>query len=317
MTGQLVAAAGPEARDGWPAPVEYSVAVDRYLGQAALSSASRRVYRISLAGWAWPLVGRPIPVGAHRRRCDPPLVPLSLLDEAAAARRIRAAVADRAAAAGARTVNRELSAFRGAVAWWQDCRWIRGDPAAGLRHLRCGRAAPRPLTRAQADALFRSAPSLREHAFWRVLHDSGASAAEVLRLDVGGLDLARHRGRPAAGPGPGGPGPGGPGPGGWITWSAAASELLGWLTAGRPDGPVFCTDRPAPPGTAAADRCPLSGRSRLSYRRAAEILAAASRSLDPAGAGWTLHQVREAGRAGQHRAGQHRAAQAHGTARPG
>ncbi len=289
----LVAPTGPGTGGGWPAPVEYSVAVDRYLDQAALGSASRRVYRISLASWAWPLVGRPFPVGAHRRRSDPPLVPLSLLDDAATARRVRAALADRAAAAGARTVNRELSAFRGAVAWWQDRNWIRGDPAAGLRHLRCGRPAPRPLTRAQADAVFRSAPSLREHAFWRVPYDSGASAADVLRLDVSGLDLAQHGGRPA-----------GPGPGpaaGWITWSPAASELLGWLTAGRAEGPVFRTDRPAPPGTAPADRCPLTGRGRLSYRRAAEILAAATRSLDPAGAGWTLHQVRDDGRAGYRR----------------
>ena len=47
-----------------PAPVEYAVAVDQYLDQAALSSASRRVYRISLASWAWPLVGKPVPCGA-------------------------------------------------------------------------------------------------------------------------------------------------------------------------------------------------------------------------------------------------------------
>jgi integrase/recombinase XerD len=36
------------------APVEYAVAVDEYLGQAALGEASRRVYRISLTGWTWP-----------------------------------------------------------------------------------------------------------------------------------------------------------------------------------------------------------------------------------------------------------------------
>jgi len=43
------------------APVEYAVAVDEYLGQAELGAASRRVYRISLTGWTWPLVGKPIP----------------------------------------------------------------------------------------------------------------------------------------------------------------------------------------------------------------------------------------------------------------
>jgi hypothetical protein len=33
----------------------------------------------------------------------------------------------------------------------------------------------------------------------------------------------------------------------------------------------------------------------MSYRRAAEILATATRPLDPAGQGWTLHQIRQAG----------------------
>jgi len=31
-----------------------------------------------------------------------------------------------------RTVNRELSALRSAVGWWQDLDWIRRDPTAGL-----------------------------------------------------------------------------------------------------------------------------------------------------------------------------------------
>ncbi len=39
------------------APVEYAVAVDRYLAAAALGEASRRVYRIALTTWAWALVG--------------------------------------------------------------------------------------------------------------------------------------------------------------------------------------------------------------------------------------------------------------------
>ena len=51
-----------------PAPVEYAAAVDRYLAQASLGQASRRVYRISLAGWAWPLVGKRTPQGTGRRR---------------------------------------------------------------------------------------------------------------------------------------------------------------------------------------------------------------------------------------------------------
>ena len=61
-------ALGPAAETGGvaaAAPVEYTAAVDRYLDQAALSVASRRVYRISLVGWAWPLVGKPVPSGAR------------------------------------------------------------------------------------------------------------------------------------------------------------------------------------------------------------------------------------------------------------
>ena len=68
-------AAAAETEGIAPAPVEYSAAVDRYLDQAALGAASRRVYRISLTGWAWPLVGKPVPSGAQRRSATPPLVP--------------------------------------------------------------------------------------------------------------------------------------------------------------------------------------------------------------------------------------------------
>src|ERR1700683_2082778 len=49
------------------APVEYAVAVDRYLADATLGEASRRVYRISLTGWAWDLVGQRAPRRTGRR----------------------------------------------------------------------------------------------------------------------------------------------------------------------------------------------------------------------------------------------------------
>ena len=181
-----------------PAPVEYAAAVDRYLGQAALGPASRRVYRISLVSWSWPLVGRPAPRGAHRRGATPPFVPLSRLDDPATRPALAAALHDRSAMADVRTVNRELSALRSAVAWWQDQQWISHDPTTGLRHL-AGPPPPQPaLTGPELGRLFRAAPTLREHALWRVLNDSAGPAEEVLRLNVGSLDLARDRGR--AGP---------------------------------------------------------------------------------------------------------------------
>jgi integrase/recombinase XerD len=280
----LALAPGSAASDA-PAPVEYAVAVDWYLGHAPLSAASRRVYRISLAGWAWPLVGKPIPGGPERRGAAPPVVPLALLDDPGTGGRLAAALAERAVGTDARTVNRELSALRTAVGWWQDQGWIQADPTAGLRH-RQPAAAAAPLRAAQVDELFRLAASLREHAFWRVLCDSGAPAGEVLALDADRLDLSRHRvrGRPGAGSRAG------------IDWQETTSQVLRWLLAGRTWGPVFVTDRKAPAQAATADVCPVTGRARMSYRRAAEILTTLTRPLDPAGRGWTLHQLRTAER---------------------
>jgi len=260
-----------------PAPVEYAVAVDEYLAQAALSPASRRVYRISLSGWAWPLVGKPVPAGPARRRAVPPVVPLALLDDAGTGPRLAAALADRAARTDARTVNRELSALRSAAGWWLDQRWITLDPTAGLRHLRTGPATAPPLDAEQAARLFRLPASLREHTFWRLLHDSGAPAAEILALDAGQLDLSRNRARSGGTP---------------IEWQEATSQLLRWLLAGRTSGPVFVTGRRAAAHVRARDVCPVTGQARMSYRRAAELFTAVTRPLDPAGKGWTLHQLR-------------------------
>jgi hypothetical protein len=100
------------------APVEYAVAVDRYLAEASLGAASRRVYRISLTSWTWALVGQRAPRGAGRRGAAPPVVPLALLDSAEAGPRLAAALAGRGAQTDPRTVNRELSALRGTGGWW-------------------------------------------------------------------------------------------------------------------------------------------------------------------------------------------------------
>jgi integrase/recombinase XerD len=267
------------------APVEYAVAVDAYLGQAPLAAASRRVYRISLAGWAWPLAGRPIPAGPWRTGAAPPVVPLALLDDPGTAGRLAEAFADRAARSGTRTANRELSALRGAVSWWQDLGWIRTDPTAGLRHRAPDQLAA-PLSAGQVGALFRLPASLREQTFWRLLYDSGAPAAAMLALGAGQLDLALHRARR--------PPCGAAGQAADIAWGEPAGQFLRWLLAGRTWGPVFITSRRTGARTASAaagDVCQLTGQVRLSYRRAAEIFAAATRPLDPAGRGWTLHQL--------------------------
>jgi integrase/recombinase XerD len=273
----------------FPVPVEYAVAVEAYLDQAALSPASRRVYQISLAGWAWPLVGKPLPPGRERRGATAPLVPLALLDDPGATERLAAAFAGRTATAGPRTANRELSALRSAADWWRERGWIRADPVGELRHrpLASLRALP-ALSSAQVDDLFLVPASLREQALWRLLHDSGASAAEALALDADWLDLARHRTRPRSGGQPAGTG---------LEWREGTGQLLRWLLAGRTSGPVFVTGRRAPGARPEPDRWRVTGQGRMSYRRAAEIFTAATRPLDPDGRGWTLHQLSAAGRA--------------------
>ena len=130
-----------------------------------------------------------------------------------------------------------------------------------------------PLRPAQVEELFGLAVNLREQAFWRLLYDSGAPAAEVLALDANWLDLPLHRVR--ARPGDGARAD--------IEWQETTSQILRWLLSGRAWGPVFLTDRKAPARTPTADVCPLTGQARMSYRRAAEIFAAFTRPLDPAG----------------------------------
>lgn len=250
------------------APVEYAVAVERYLADADLGEASRRVYRISLIGWTWPLVGLEPPAGVERRGARAPIVPLAVLDDEGAGERLAAAVADRALRVDVRTVNRELSALRSAVGWWQELGWITGDPTAGLRLLpgaAGGSAAP--LTDRQVAELFQADLALRERALWQLLRDTGMPAPVALSLDASSVARAGQL-------------------------SERTSSLLAWLLSGRSIGPVFLTDRKAPSGTAKADLCPLTGRARMSYRRAAEIFTAVTRPFDPAGRGWTLHQLR-------------------------
>jgi integrase/recombinase XerD len=264
--------------------VEYAVAVDRFLASASLSLASRRVYRISLTSWTWPLVGREMPRGASRRRAIPPVVPLALLDRAEGRSRLAAAAADRAIAADIRTVNRELSALRSAVGWWLDRGWIGVDPTAGIRHLAARRRCCSPHRRSGPRAV-RGHRQPAEHAFWRVLYDTAGHAGDILGLDAGQLDPRGHRALarlPDA-------------PGSWVHWRPGTSQLLSWLLAGRRFGPVFLTDRRAPAGSPPADTCPVTGRARMSYRRAAEIFTTVTRPLDPAGRGWTLQQLRRAG----------------------
>lgn len=243
-------------------PVEYAVAVDRFLAGAALGEGSRRVYRIALTTWAWALVDRAPPAGASRRGAVPPAVPLALLDTPQARARLREAFAARASSAGARTANRELSILTAALSWWREQGWLAGDPAAGLR--RVAVAGPRGggsrLDRHQVRAVLELPAPLREKALWQLLHESGAAIERVLAVDVDDLDLQDRRTRERTGAA--------------LRWGDGAAGLLPLLVLGRVRGPLFATSR-----------------GRLSYRRAAEVFTASTRPLDPRGRGWTLRQL--------------------------
>lgn len=260
-------------------PVEYGVAVRLYLDDLRLDAASRRVYRIALDTWAWALIGEAPPPGPRRCGVRPPSVPLSALDHPAAALRLRTALAVRAERSTARTLNRELSILRGAIAWWHARGWVAADPTGELHVPVPGGAAHR-LEPGQVAALFALPVPLRDQALWRLVYDSAAPVGRLLALNV--TDLDHDRRRAYADPG--------------IRWGPRTALLLRLHTLGRLDGPLFVSERRAP-AAPAADRCRITGRGRLSHRRAAERLAAATRSLDPAGRGWTLRALRQAGAA--------------------
>jgi hypothetical protein len=282
-----------DANGSWPAPVEYAVAVDRYLDAARLTPASRRVYRISLNTWSWLLVDRTPPQGAERRRVQAPVVPLARLDGPHAAARLHSARERRALIVDERTVQRESAILRTALNWWAARGWISPPTGDGLRPGRTEATStpgtPRPNQRAALDvaAVFALRAPLREQTLWHLIFESAAPVEHVLALDAADLDLGSRRVRRRIEPRPTQR----------IGWGDEAAALLPLLLVGRRVGPVFLTQRRAPTSTPASDRCPYSGHARLSTRRAAELFRTATSPLDPTGHGWTLRDLRLAGRA--------------------
>jgi integrase/recombinase XerD len=262
--------------------VEYAVAVDRFLASAGLRAGSQRVYRIALTTWSWMLVERSSPVGPSRRGAAAPVVPLGLLDSASAPSRLEAGFAAREVAVGARTANRELAILRSALSWWRQCGWVVSDPTAGITRrvaATTDAADASTLSEEQVRAVLRLRVPLREQALWHAVYDSGGGIERILALDVPDLDPSGRRTRPHATGTP-------------LHWRPTTGQLLALLAAGRPSGPLFLTDRRAPADTPSRDRCSVTGRGRLSYRRAAELFTAATQGLDTAGRGWTLRQLR-------------------------
>ncbi|MEE1806166.1 tyrosine-type recombinase/integrase [Streptomyces sp. BE133] len=272
-------------------PPSYAAAVERYLTGAGIAKPSARIYRISLTTWGWMLRGEPTPTGPARRGAKPAPFELAGVDDPALPPVLAELAAPRADEMDADTVNRELSIARKAIGWWQAQGWIEADPTIGIER----RPAPPDLTKAlskpQITALWQLDPSVREKTFWKLLYESAARADEILCLNIEELFPADKRGRVVS-------------KGGaieWIHWQSGTAQLLPRLIAGRTHGPLFLTDRKAPDRTPALDICPVTGRARLSYRRAEEISEKSTRLLanplarpEAVGEleGWTLHRLR-------------------------
>lgn len=275
-------------------PSSNTAAIERYLTGSGIAKSSARIYRISLTTWGWMFASEPAPVGPARRGAKPPALPISSIDDPALPQVLAELAAARAEAMDADTVNRELSIARKAIGWWQRQGWIACDPTIGIER----RPAPPDRTRApaenQIDALWRLNVALREKTYWKMLYESVARADEVLCLNVEDLLPGDKRGKITA-------------KGGateWIHWQSGTAQLLPRLIAGRTRGPLFLTSRKAPAGTATLDVCPVTGRARLSYRRAEEMFEEATRPLaNPLGSpedienleDWTLHRLRHSG----------------------
>lgn len=108
-----------------------------------------------------------------------------------------------------------------------------------------------------------------------MLFETAARATEVLNLNVEDLDLDS---RTAIVTGKGGRAE-------TIFWATGTARLLPRLLDDRTNGPVFLTDRRARRPMPANDTDLATGRTRLSYRRAAELFTEASDE-------WTPHQLR-------------------------
>jgi integrase/recombinase XerD len=269
----------------------YAAAVERYLTGAGISKSSARIYRISLTTWGWMLRGEPAPTGPARRGAKPDPFDLATIDDPGLPQVLAELAAARADEMDPDTVNRELSIARKAIGWWQRQGWIVADPTVGIERRPAPPDRTKALSKPQIAALWALEASVREKTFWKLLYESAARAEEILCLNIEELFPADKRGRVVS-------------KGGaveWIHWQSGTAQLLPRLIAGRTHGPLFLTDRKAPARTPNLDTCPVTGRARLSYRRAEEIFEESTRLLaNPLASphhfddleGWTLHRLR-------------------------
>ena len=239
-------------------------AVEAFLGRAELDPTTRRSYGQTLLRLSRAL-GEQLPLSA------------------ATADRVARAVHTAWARTAPRTWNRHRSAVRSFGDWAGRNDWaVRGDLAAGLERRPEPAGRREPVDPTALEALWQLELPVRERALWLLLHESAAPVTTVLALNLEQLDLVDRRARVGRR---------------WLTWRSRSAALLPELIGGRSVGPLFLTERrPGPAATGSpTDRCPVTGRQRLSYERAEYLFKQATRGLTPDGTGFTLSQLRAPG----------------------
>ena len=165
------------------------------------------------------------------------------------------------------TWNRARVVLCSAWTFWALEGWAEAGVPRSLPKRRVPRGRDRAMDRADIAALLASEDiPLRERALWSCLYETGARAAEIIRLNAEDLDVANHctrvlRKRSHDD---------------LAVWQDGTAALLARLLGGRDRGPVFTT-----------------GHGRLSYRQAADIFKAATAGVR--GAPYTLHSLRHSG----------------------
>jgi site-specific recombinase XerD len=191
---------------------------------------------------------------------------------------VTAAVTSAWAGRAPATWNRHVATVRSFFGFCRRRRWLIEDLTVDLERRPEPADRTKAIPLAELERLWRREDiGVREKALWRLLYETTARASEALSINVEDLELDNKRLRVRS-------------KGGdtdWLHFQTGAARLLPRLIAGRTRGPLFLTDRApvAVRAPAAVDRCPDTGRARLSYRRAEALFREASCE-------WTLHQLR-------------------------
>jgi integrase/recombinase XerD len=267
--GALVARRAADVVPFLSPPPTYAAAVERYLTGAGAAKSSAWVQRISLTTWGWMFRGHQAPVGPGRHGAAAPPFPLGALGAPLLPRALAELAAGRADVLGADTVKRELAIARKAIGWWLAEGWITADPTIGIERRPTCPDLTKALAKRQVEGLWQLNAPIREKTLWTLVYESAAPADEVLSLNVEDLLTGTMRGRLGAWGGPMT----------WIHWRSGTAQLLPHLITGRTRGPLFLSGREAHAWIPETDRCPFTGRARLSCPRAEEIFEESTRLL--------------------------------------